>query len=230
MADDQRDTVRDRMLNLLIAVIGFVVLGVCGLVVRDGEVGGPERRVFRAFNNDLPEWLYRALWPFQQFGNLIVALVLVLVVALIYRNWRLAVAGVAAVVLKLALEDLVKAVVERSRPGTTIGDIQSRGDVPLAGLSFVSGHAVITAAIAGLVAPVLPARWRWVPWVLVALNGVARIYVGAHNPLDIVGGIGAGLLIAGVLNAVLLPGRRRGDDRGASASRLAASGQGEDAR
>jgi len=46
-----------------------------------------------------------------------------------------------------------------------------------------------------------------VPWVFVVLNGIARIYVGAHNPLDIVGGIGVGLVIAGLLNALLAPTR-----------------------
>jgi len=44
-----------------------------------------------------------------------------------------------------------------------------------------------------------------VPWVVVALNGLARMYVGAHNPLDVLGGFGLGLLIAGLVNAVLLP-------------------------
>jgi membrane-associated phospholipid phosphatase len=29
------------------------------------------------------------------------------------------------------------------------------------------------------------------------------VYVGAHNPLDVVGGVGLGLVIAGVLNAAL---------------------------
>ena len=53
----------------------------------------------------------------------------------------------------------------------------------------------------------LPRQWRFVPWLLVILNGLARIYVGAHNPLDIVGGIGAGLIIAAILNAALLPER-----------------------
>ena len=50
--------------------------------------------------------------------------------------------------------------------------------------------------------------------------GVAfsRIYLGAHNPLDVVAGAAGGLLIAAVLNLVLLPNtatetrRRAGDD------------------
>jgi membrane-associated phospholipid phosphatase len=42
---------------------------------------------------------------------------------------------------------------------------------------------------------VLPGRWRAAPWVIVALDGLARMYVGAHNPLDIVGGAGLGLVV-----------------------------------
>jgi membrane-associated phospholipid phosphatase len=34
---------------------------------------------------------------------------------------------------------------------------------------------------------------------VVVLNGVGRVYVGAHNPLDIVGGAALGLVIGGPL-------------------------------
>ena len=193
-----------RRKHLWTAAGGLAVLIACGIVAHSGKIGTAERRVFRAVN-DLPAWLYRVMWIFQQFGNLIVAMVLGLVVALVLRNRRLAVAVLAAVALKLGVEKAIKQVVERRRPGAIMSNVHLRGDVTAHGLSFVSGHAVITTAIAGLVSPVLPGRWRIVPWVLVFLNGVARIYVGAHNPLDVVGGIGAGLLIAGVLNALLLP-------------------------
>ena len=48
----------------------------------------------------------------------------------------------------------VKAIVSRQRPGTSIGpDIELRGDVHLTGESFVSGHAVLVAALAGVVSP-----------------------------------------------------------------------------
>jgi membrane-associated phospholipid phosphatase len=192
--------------NLLIALAGLVVVGLCALVARDGTVGSTERSVFHAIN-DLPGWLYPVLWPFQQFGNLLVALVIGVVVAALLRKWWVAAAVLAAVVLKLLFERGVKEIVQRSRPGTTIGNITVHGDVPLHGNSFVSGHAVAITAVAGLIAPILPRRWKWVPWVLVALNGIARIYVGAHNPLDVIGGIGVGLVIAGVLNAALVSTR-----------------------
>jgi membrane-associated phospholipid phosphatase len=199
-------TARD---HLLVALGGLAALVVCGLVARDGEVGSVERDVFGAVN-DLPAWLYRPLWLFQQFGNLVVAVVVGVVVALLLRRWRVAVAVVVAAAGKLWLETVVKSVVERRRPGTSIGDdVHLRGDVSTSGLSFVSGHAVITAAVAGLLTPILPGRWKLLPWVVVALNGMARIYVGAHNPLDVVGGVGLGLAIAGVLNAALLLARGR---------------------
>jgi membrane-associated phospholipid phosphatase len=35
---------------------------------------------------------------------------------------------------------------------------------------------------------------------------VARIYLGAHNPLDVVAGAAGGILIACVLNLLLAPG------------------------
>ncbi len=43
--------------------------------------GRPSATVFHAIN-DLPGWLYPVLWPFQQFGNLLIALAVGVVVAL----------------------------------------------------------------------------------------------------------------------------------------------------
>jgi undecaprenyl-diphosphatase len=102
--------------------------------------------------------------------------------------------------LKLISERLVKQVVERQRPGTTVPGAILRGNVPPRGLSFVSGHAVLSTALAGVVSPYLRGRWKLVPWALVALVGVARVYLGAHNPIDVIGGTGLGLAIAGAVN------------------------------
>jgi undecaprenyl-diphosphatase len=40
-------------------------------------------------------------------------------------------------------------------------------------------------------------------WVLVALVMVGRVYVGAHNPLDVVCGAGLGVAIGSLLNLAL---------------------------
>jgi membrane-associated phospholipid phosphatase len=186
--------------DVVVLVASLAVFTVCAVVAADGRVGPVERATFQAVNG-LPEWLYRPMVLFQYLGVLAMPLV-VAAGALAFRRWRLAAALVLVVPLKLALERVIKLLVQRERPGTTVPDAVLRG-VHSAGLSFVSGHAIITFAIAGLLALVLPRRWGIVAFVLASLNAVARVYLGAHNPLDVVGGAAVGLAIAAALDLVL---------------------------
>lgn len=179
---------------------GLVVLAVCMFIVRSGEVGSVEEAVFHAING-LPDFLQAPVWLLQLPGILVFPL-LVALVALLLRRYRLAAAMALSVPIKLLLERrVVKVLVERQRPGTSVSDAILRDASPT-GLSFPSGHAVLAFALAGLLAPYLGRNGKLVVYTLAALNGVARIYLGAHNPLDIVGGAGLGIAIAGALNLV----------------------------
>jgi membrane-associated phospholipid phosphatase len=202
--------------DLAVLVASVAVFAACAAIAADGRVTPAERAAFHAVNG-LPGWLYPPMLAAQYLGVLAMPLV-VAVGALVVRRWRLAGALVLVVPAKLALERVVKLLVARERPGTTVPDAILRGVHP-GGLSFVSGHAIITFAIAGLLALVLPRRWGIVAFVLAGCNAVARVYLGAHNPLDVVGGAAIGLAIAATLDLVLDVARdRRGGWRGRVAS------------
>ena len=194
---------------LSVAGVGAVIALVAGLVAASGEVPAWERSIFHAVN-DLPDWLEAPMWVFQLAGLLLVPAIAA-VGAAAFRRWALALALVLFVPLKLIVEKgVVKQLVERERPGTTICGAPDafdptcgnfRGDVPLDGLSFVSGHAIIAWGVATLLWTVLPRGWRWIPVAIATLNAIARVYLGAHNPLDVVGGAGIGIAIAGLIGS-----------------------------
>ena len=183
-------------------IASLIVLGAGMLIVSDGRVPGWERALFR-FVNRLPDFLYPLLWPVQQLGGIGIVPVLA-VLCLAMRRARRALAVVMAGLGKLGLELVVKAMVSRQRPATSIGaDVNTRGDVKLSGESFVSGHAVLAVAVAGVVIPWLPRRWRRLAWLPIGLVLFARVYVGAHNPLDVICGAALGSLIAAMANTLV---------------------------
>jgi membrane-associated phospholipid phosphatase len=165
-----------------------------------------EMVVFRAVNR-LPGFLYYLLWPPMQLGNLVVGCVAGLALAWGAGAWDVAVGVVLATVLKLVVERLVRRLVHghipaRVRPGTSQpGAVLRGGDVPSSGPSFPSGHVLLISAIACVAAPALPAWWELVPGVAAVLVMVGRVYVGAHNPLDVTAGMGIGMALGGVVAA-----------------------------
>ena len=193
---------RRRPVDAVTAVLGAAGAAGIAWAVSSGEVGPTERAVFAAVNG-WPDALQWPLWVFQTLGVLGMPL-LVAVPAVVTRRWRLAAGLVLLVPLKLFVErEVIKELVTRERPGTTIPGAVLR-DVPTAGPSFPSGHAVIAFGIVVLVAPYLRHRWQLAVVVALAvLNSVARVYLGGHAPLDVVGGAAAGAAVGAVLNLVL---------------------------
>lgn len=192
---------RRRWTDAAAALAAAAATAVCAWAVSSGKVGPVERSVFRVANG-WPDVLQWPLWVFQTLGVLGMPLI-VAAVAAAARRWRLALALVVLVPLKLGIErEVLKALVQRERPGTTIPGAVLR-DVPSAGPSFPSGHAVIAFGILVLLSPYLRRRWQVLVLALALLNSVARVYLGGHAPLDMVGGAAAGILVGAALNLAL---------------------------
>jgi membrane-associated phospholipid phosphatase len=193
---------------LAVAAVGLVILALSIAHARRPSISDGESRVFRAVNR-LPGVLYGPIWVPMQLGNLVVGTGAGLVVAFVDGDVTVGIGVVLAAVLKLVAERVVRhrmagALAVRQRPGVSQPGAVLRGsDVPESGPSFPSGHVILVAGVASVVAPVLPGEWWWVPVLATALVMFARVYVGAHNPLDVSAGLGAGMVVGGVLASLV---------------------------
>lgn len=192
---------------LTVAGAGLVIAVVSVAGARKMVISPVEVRVFHAVNG-LPDALYPWLWLPMQLGNLVVGTAAGLLVALFDSDLAVAVGVLLAMALKLVVERVVRRemadyLAVRQRPGSSQVGAILRGDVPSSGPSFPSGHVILVAGVACVVAPNLPAAWVWVPMTLTGLVLVGRVYVGAHNPLDVTAGLGAGLLLGGVIASIV---------------------------
>lgn len=183
------------------AAAGIGLLGLSTLVLLDAtdSLPGWEIDVFDAVNG-LPGWLRWPIWPVMQLGNLWMVIGGSVVAYALTHRWRPVFAVASAVLLAWVLAKVVKRVVDRGRPGDLLDAVEIR-EAGLHGKGFVSGHAAIAFAVATVLTPLLPGRWKYVPFPLAAGVGFARAYYGAHLPLDVVGGAGLGIL-AGLVASI----------------------------
>ncbi len=187
-------------------IIAVVVLAVGWILARSG-VPGWERRIFHIINGASDRWK-PLLWPIMQLGNIVVAAIAALAVGLLLRRWRVAVVAALTPVLAWYAALPVKAWVGRARPSELGLDVVVRGQ-KATGLGFVSGHATVAWALATMLAPHLKPRLRPVAYALAGLVAIARVYVGAHLPLDVVCGAGLGILVGEVGRFVEVMARSR---------------------
>jgi membrane-associated phospholipid phosphatase len=189
--------------EILLVVSGSAVLVLASLPVDAHHVSGLEAWVFHVLNGTtvLP---FVVVWPLMQLGNVLVVPASAALAAA-FRRWRLAGELLLAGAGTYLLAKVVKGIVPRGRPDGLLTDVVIRG-AEAHGRGFISGHAATLTALATVAWPWLGRRGRIAATVLITVVCLARVYVGAHLPLDVVGGAGLGLAVAGVVR-LLLGGR-----------------------
>jgi membrane-associated phospholipid phosphatase len=186
--------------DVALVVIGLVALLLASLPVDAREVSGAEAAVFGVLNGTtvLP---FVVVWPVMQLGNVLVVPASALVAAG-FRQWWLALELLVAGLGTYVAAKVVKGIWPRGRPDDLLADVVVRGAAAL-GRGFVSGHAATLTALAVVAWPWLGRRGRIVVAVLVTVVCLSRVYVGAHLPLDVLGGAALGLAVGGAVRLVM---------------------------
>jgi membrane-associated phospholipid phosphatase len=207
---DGRPVARARAVLGGAGVAAALAVAVLSPLVAGRSPGRWELEVVRTATDapDLVGWPARLVMQMGTFGAVVS---LALVTAWLTGRRRPPVAVLAAGIVALGVANRLKALVERPRPtGVQLREGQD-------GFGYPSSHTAVAVALAVVLTAVVPRRWRWAPGTAALVVGLARMHVGVHYPLDVVGGALVGAA-AGLLTlafaALTAEGRASAGGRG----------------
>jgi undecaprenyl-diphosphatase len=182
---------------LIYAFTGLVLIFIGWLWAKNGVIDGPELAIFRFFNSS---------------GQIITDAALVITLAgtiwfstglaifmLFWRRYAFAAEIFIAGVLVSVVAALIKGFDIRLRPFEILSNVHIAG-IKYTDMGFPSIHASVITAIAVVVTPRLGSGFRTAAWILVVLVCISRMILGMHAPLDIVGGLGVGIIVGSMIN------------------------------
>lgn len=176
-------------------LVGAAGIGVSAAVLHRDRVDAREARAFRLVNEQ-PDRLFGPVWVVMQAGTLAAAPV---AAGAAWLSGRRALAARLLVTgsVTWGASKVVKYAVRRPRPAVLLPGTRCRGREQ-AGLGYLSGHAGVAMALGAGAWPHLGRRGRSAVALAVPAVALARLYVGAHLPLDVVGGAALGLAVDAV--------------------------------
>jgi undecaprenyl-diphosphatase len=189
-----------RRIVVAIAAAGFVA---GAREANRGVLRPGEARFFHRLNR-LPRAALPPVWTVMQCGSLAGGVGAGLLVAASGRRRLGHTMAVTAGATWLAAK-AVKPFVGRGRPTTLLESARVLGREQ-AGLGYPSGHAAVAMALAAAASSHVAPPIRLALWTTAAGVGAARIYVGAHLPLDVAGGMALGVALGTMMGETALAG------------------------
>jgi membrane-associated phospholipid phosphatase len=187
-------------LDLSVIAVAMAVLASCAALA-SGPLTDVEETLFRKVNG-LPESLFPLIWPLMQYGTFI-TIPLLAFVAFAFRRWRLGAAMLVAGVGVYLVARVLKEIVSRGRPGGLLDDVNSHESFATGSLGFPSGHAAVSAALTATAFAFLPRKVAVIALGVAVVVMFGRMYVGAHLPLDLVGGAALGAIAGSLANLLV---------------------------
>lgn len=189
-----------------VAGVGAMIFGASALLVRSDHTG-VDVRVYRALNQ-VPHGVEVVLTPlsklFLPLGIAVAVLCGVTFCVVRTRTlWPVVFCGGAAA-LAWACAHVAKSIADRPRPYEVVTGSVLRQQ-PAHGSSFPSSHTTIAFAVAVAAIPYLPRLGALIALAYAALVAWSRVFLGVHYPLDVLAGMGLGLVVGA---AALLVARR----------------------
>lgn len=158
-------------------------------------------RLFYLFNNGLANSFFDLIMPLASALATGEFLALVGMVLFVSRKKEYKTAGLlllAGLTLSYNITFILKYLVARPRPYMFLAGVHLLAESD--GPSLPSGHAVMAFMAATVMAPAVKRYAAAMIFIIAAIAGFSRIYMGVHFPLDVL----AGAIIGSILGYILI--------------------------